>query len=175
MALTVTDLLLTVPLPTFVLYLNVAITGLSPWVSWADTRSNFSRVVQVLGIYWRADPYSAAAGDGGVRCSLHTLGLRTKLSKTRAVGGIYDGKLGAQFDWVRFSLSFFSYSCLSLPQRNIQIPPHVLLRSRHPPRLHPKGHAKTRLVRLLLGHVCVVWRDLAARVRCGEGGDADAG
>jgi pheromone a factor receptor len=51
MALASTNLLLTVPLATFVLYSNVAITGLSPWVSWADTHSNFSRVVQVPGIY----------------------------------------------------------------------------------------------------------------------------
>ncbi|KAJ7840635.1 pheromone A receptor-domain-containing protein [Mycena leptocephala] len=63
MALVSIDLLLTVPLAAFVLYSNVAIIGLSPWpwVSWADTHSNFSRVVQVPGIYWRADPYSAAS------------------------------------------------------------------------------------------------------------------
>ncbi|KAJ7931936.1 GPCR fungal pheromone mating factor, partial [Mycena leptocephala] len=58
MALAATDLLLTVPLATFVLCSNVAVTGLSPWLSWADTHSNFSRVVQVPGIYWCVDPYS---------------------------------------------------------------------------------------------------------------------
>ncbi|KAJ7852986.1 pheromone A receptor-domain-containing protein [Mycena leptocephala] len=46
MMLASTGLLLTVPLATFVLYSNVAVTGLSLWVSWADTHRNFSRVVQ---------------------------------------------------------------------------------------------------------------------------------
>jgi pheromone a factor receptor len=41
MALAATDLLLTVPFASFVLYSNVAITGLSPWISWADMHSNF--------------------------------------------------------------------------------------------------------------------------------------
>ncbi|KAJ7904108.1 hypothetical protein B0H13DRAFT_2025197 [Mycena leptocephala] len=53
MALASTDLLLTVPFATFVLYSN-------PWVSWADTHSNFSRVMQVPGIYWRG-PAKACA------------------------------------------------------------------------------------------------------------------
>jgi pheromone a factor receptor len=60
-ALASTDPLLTAPLASSVLYSNGAVTGLSPWISWADTHSNFSRVAQVLGIYWRADPYSAAS------------------------------------------------------------------------------------------------------------------
>ncbi|KAJ7816325.1 hypothetical protein B0H13DRAFT_2380487 [Mycena leptocephala] len=38
-ALASTDLFITVPLATFVLYSNIAITGLSPWVSWADTHT----------------------------------------------------------------------------------------------------------------------------------------
>ncbi|KAJ7874142.1 hypothetical protein B0H13DRAFT_1633194 [Mycena leptocephala] len=32
-----------------------------PRVSWADTHSNFSHVVQVPGIYWRADPCGAGS------------------------------------------------------------------------------------------------------------------
>ncbi|KAJ7874131.1 pheromone A receptor-domain-containing protein [Mycena leptocephala] len=60
-ALASTDLLLAVPLASFVLYSNVAVIGLNPWVSWVDTQSNFSRVVQVPGIHWRADPYNAAS------------------------------------------------------------------------------------------------------------------
>jgi pheromone a factor receptor len=69
-----TDLFLTTPLATFVLDSNVAVIGLSPWISWADTHSNFSRVVQVPGIYWRADPYSAASVEtlrwAAVTCAL---------------------------------------------------------------------------------------------------------
>ncbi|KAF7312806.1 Pheromone B alpha 1 receptor [Mycena kentingensis (nom. inval.)] len=61
MALASLDLLFTIPLAVWVLYTNVAVTGLSPWISWADTHSNFSRVVQVPGIIWRSDPMSAAS------------------------------------------------------------------------------------------------------------------
>ncbi|KAJ7822241.1 pheromone B alpha 1 receptor [Mycena leptocephala] len=61
MALASTDLLLTMPMGIWVLWVNVRVVGLSPWISWDDTHSNFSRVVQVPGIYWRADPYSAAS------------------------------------------------------------------------------------------------------------------
>ncbi|KAJ7840617.1 GPCR fungal pheromone mating factor, partial [Mycena leptocephala] len=76
MALASTDLLFTVPLATFVLYPNVAIAGLSPWISWADTHSNFSRVVQVPRICWRVDPYSAASVERAtVACALLFLGL----------------------------------------------------------------------------------------------------
>ncbi|KAJ7904113.1 pheromone A receptor-domain-containing protein [Mycena leptocephala] len=50
MALAFTGLLLTVPLASFVLYSNVSVTWVSPWVSWADTHSNLSRVVQVPGL-----------------------------------------------------------------------------------------------------------------------------
>ncbi|KAJ7861348.1 pheromone A receptor-domain-containing protein [Mycena leptocephala] len=55
--------LLTTPLGMWVLCVNVRVCGLSPWVSWADTHSNFSRVVQVPSIYWRADPYSTASAE----------------------------------------------------------------------------------------------------------------
>jgi hypothetical protein len=55
------------------------------------------------------------------------------------VRGVYKCEVGvgAQFDWVRFSLSFLLLYLLPLlvilPQRNLETPPHVLLRSRHPP------------------------------------------
>jgi hypothetical protein len=61
MALASTDLLLTTSLGIWVLWVNRCVVGLSPWISWADTHSNFSCVVQVPGIYWRADPYTAAS------------------------------------------------------------------------------------------------------------------
>ncbi|KAJ7869820.1 GPCR fungal pheromone mating factor, partial [Mycena leptocephala] len=44
----------------WVLWVNMRVVGLSPWISWADTHSNSSRVVQVPGIYWHVGPYSAA-------------------------------------------------------------------------------------------------------------------
>ncbi|KAJ6498392.1 pheromone A receptor-domain-containing protein [Mycena vitilis] len=61
MALAATDLLLTIPLSVWVLYVNAAVVGLAPWVSWGDTHSDFSRVVQVPGVFWRADAYTAAS------------------------------------------------------------------------------------------------------------------
>ncbi|KAJ6457107.1 pheromone A receptor-domain-containing protein [Mycena vitilis] len=61
MCLASTDLLFTIPLSIWVLWVNVSVVGLSPWVSWADTHSNFSRVVQVPGVFWRADVYTVAS------------------------------------------------------------------------------------------------------------------
>ncbi|KAJ7909596.1 pheromone receptor [Mycena leptocephala] len=61
MCLASTDLLFTIPLAIWVLWVNVKVVGLSPWISWEDTHSNFSRVVQVPGIYWRSDPYTVAS------------------------------------------------------------------------------------------------------------------
>ncbi|KAF7327402.1 Pheromone B alpha 1 receptor [Mycena kentingensis (nom. inval.)] len=61
MALASLDLIFTIPLAIWVLYNNVAVTGLSPWISWDDTHSNFSRVVQVPGIIWRSDELTAAS------------------------------------------------------------------------------------------------------------------
>ncbi|KAJ7430560.1 pheromone A receptor-domain-containing protein [Mycena latifolia] len=61
MCLASTDLFLTIPLNVFVLYANVAIVGISPWVSWADMHSNFSHVVQVPTVFWRADTWTLAS------------------------------------------------------------------------------------------------------------------
>ncbi|KAJ7643171.1 pheromone B alpha 1 receptor [Mycena polygramma] len=61
MALASTDLLFTIPLSIWVMWVNVAVVGLSPWVSWADTHSNFSRVVQIPGVFWRSDVYTVAS------------------------------------------------------------------------------------------------------------------
>ncbi|KAJ6457135.1 pheromone B alpha 1 receptor, partial [Mycena vitilis] len=61
MCLASTDLLFTIPLSIWVLWVNVSVVGLSPWVSWDDTHSNFSRVVQVPGLFWRSDVYTVAS------------------------------------------------------------------------------------------------------------------
>ncbi|KAJ7875953.1 hypothetical protein B0H13DRAFT_2056102 [Mycena leptocephala] len=73
MVLASTDLLLITPLGIWVLWVNVRVVGLSPWIFWDDTHSNFSRMVQVPGIYWRADPYSVASVEmlrWAVACAL---------------------------------------------------------------------------------------------------------
>ncbi|KAJ6457725.1 pheromone A receptor-domain-containing protein [Mycena sanguinolenta] len=61
MLLAGTDLLCTIPLGIWVLWVNVRVTGLSPWISWADTHSHFSRVQQVPGVYWRINVYDVAS------------------------------------------------------------------------------------------------------------------
>jgi pheromone a factor receptor len=107
MALASTDLLLTVPLATFVLDSNVAIISLSPWISSADTHSNFLRGVQVPGIYWRVDPYSPASVEtlrwATVVCALlffAYFGFAWGFPLCGEEGGVYDGGLsiGDQFD-----------------------------------------------------------------------------
>ncbi|KAJ7809993.1 pheromone B alpha 1 receptor [Mycena olivaceomarginata] len=61
MLLAGTDIAMTIPLSIWVLWVNARIVGISPWISWADTHSNFSRVVQVPGVIWRSDPYTVAS------------------------------------------------------------------------------------------------------------------
>ncbi|CAK5270892.1 unnamed protein product [Mycena citricolor] len=60
MCLAGTDLVLTIPLTVFVLVANSRV-GIQPWISWADTHSNFSRVREVPGIFWRSDPWNVAS------------------------------------------------------------------------------------------------------------------
>ncbi|KAF7312246.1 Pheromone B alpha 1 receptor [Mycena indigotica] len=61
MALASIDLLFTIPLGIWVLYTNVSVVGLSPWISWDDTHSNFSRVSQIAAYFWRRDPLMVAS------------------------------------------------------------------------------------------------------------------
>ncbi|KAJ7482124.1 pheromone B alpha 1 receptor [Mycena galericulata] len=61
MLLASTDLFITTPLACWVLWVNVGVNGLSPWISWKDTHSNFSRVERIPGILWRADPLIVAS------------------------------------------------------------------------------------------------------------------
>ena len=50
------ELLCTVPLGTYGIYLNIK-TGVSPWISWENVHFDFSRVILVPALLWR---------DGGV-------------------------------------------------------------------------------------------------------------
>ncbi|KAJ7857992.1 hypothetical protein B0H13DRAFT_2574004 [Mycena leptocephala] len=86
-----------------------------PRVSWADTHSNFSRVVQVPGIYWRADPCGAGSVETLRRATVARallffgyFGFADGVIKNYCgafhcgeEGGVYDGGLGvgARFDW----------------------------------------------------------------------------
>jgi len=55
MALAGVEILCTVPLASYDLYLNVK-AGITPWVSWDNVHFGFSRVDQTASIVWRSDP-----------------------------------------------------------------------------------------------------------------------
>ncbi|KAJ3568207.1 hypothetical protein NP233_g5865 [Leucocoprinus birnbaumii] len=61
MALATSDLLFTMPLAAFVIWLNVTTTPIEPWRGWADTHFDFSRVNQYPALFWRRDPKIVAS------------------------------------------------------------------------------------------------------------------
>jgi pheromone a factor receptor len=60
MALSSTDIFLTIPITTYFIVLDVK-RGIIPWISWGDTHSNYSRVVQVPGFVWKNDSRGSQA------------------------------------------------------------------------------------------------------------------
>lgn len=54
MCLSMIEVLGTIPLSSFVLATNIRL-GFIKWVSWADTHSNYSRVVEIPSIIWKTD------------------------------------------------------------------------------------------------------------------------
>ncbi|KAK7680871.1 hypothetical protein QCA50_016181 [Cerrena zonata] len=65
MALASTELLLSIPLSTWIIYLNLTTTKLSPWVSFANTHYGFERVDQIPALLWRADRRMVVAVELG--------------------------------------------------------------------------------------------------------------
>ncbi|EIN05671.1 STE3-domain-containing protein [Punctularia strigosozonata HHB-11173 SS5] len=61
MALASVDLLLTIPLNSWVLWMDTVRQPVFKWVSWADTHSNFSRVVQWPRVIWSIDSMTVSA------------------------------------------------------------------------------------------------------------------
>ncbi|KAI0078459.1 fungal pheromone STE3G-protein-coupled receptor [Panus rudis PR-1116 ss-1] len=58
MLLSCLEILLTVPLSSFSIYINNYGLTLSPWISWEDTHFNFSHVEHITGAIWRSSrPY----------------------------------------------------------------------------------------------------------------------
>jgi pheromone a factor receptor len=49
------EMLCTIPLGIYVIYLNATAQPVFPWISWADTHSDFSRVEQIASVFWRMD------------------------------------------------------------------------------------------------------------------------
>ncbi|KAG6899201.1 hypothetical protein C0993_012367, partial [Termitomyces sp. T159_Od127] len=54
MALAMTEILFTVPLASFLLWLNITATPIEPWKSWSDTHYNYSRVDLYPATLWRS-------------------------------------------------------------------------------------------------------------------------
>lgn len=50
------DIMCTVPLGVFTVYIGNKGVTLAPWISWEDTHFNFSRVGLFPAIIWRSDP-----------------------------------------------------------------------------------------------------------------------
>ncbi|KAH7911855.1 pheromone A receptor-domain-containing protein [Hygrophoropsis aurantiaca] len=55
MALAMTEILCTIPLAAFMIWLNTAAQPVEPWISWADTHGDFSRVGQYPSLLWTRD------------------------------------------------------------------------------------------------------------------------
>lgn len=53
-ALALTEILCTVPLASYGLYLNLS-AGTDPWISWSDTHFHYSQVDQYPALLWRMD------------------------------------------------------------------------------------------------------------------------
>ncbi|KAF9441476.1 pheromone receptor [Macrolepiota fuliginosa MF-IS2] len=53
MALAMTELMLTMPLAAFVIWLNATAEPIEPWVNWADTHFRYSRVEMYPALLWR--------------------------------------------------------------------------------------------------------------------------
>lgn len=60
MALAFTETISTIPLASYILFLNVK-EGVYPWKGWSDTHADFSRVEYIPSIEWQASNVSAAA------------------------------------------------------------------------------------------------------------------
>ncbi|KAH9911223.1 fungal pheromone STE3G-protein-coupled receptor [Fomitopsis serialis] len=55
MALATTELLFTIPISGYAIYLNATTLSMEPWISWSYVHYQFSRVEQVPSVVWRSD------------------------------------------------------------------------------------------------------------------------
>ena len=56
MALAMTEIVFTIPLAIFMIWLNATAAPIGPWRSFADTHFAFSRVEQIPAVIWRGNP-----------------------------------------------------------------------------------------------------------------------
>ncbi|KAI1790857.1 GPCR fungal pheromone mating factor, partial [Ganoderma leucocontextum] len=55
MAIASFEILFTIPISAYGLYLNLAAGPMNPWISWEDTHFNYSKVDQFPAVLWRMD------------------------------------------------------------------------------------------------------------------------
>ncbi|KAI0776716.1 pheromone A receptor-domain-containing protein [Trametes elegans] len=55
MLLSISEMVCTIPIGAYSIYINNAGVTLSPWISWADTHANFSHVEHVPAFIWRSN------------------------------------------------------------------------------------------------------------------------
>ncbi|KAI6016733.1 pheromone A receptor-domain-containing protein [Pisolithus marmoratus] len=61
MGLAAIEVLGTIPIGAYIIYLNVTISPIQPWISWVDTHYDFSRVAQYPSVVWHADHQTAVS------------------------------------------------------------------------------------------------------------------
>lgn len=61
MALASTELLCTIPISSYGLYLNLTAAPMNKWISWSDTHFNYSKIGQFPSALWRVDHTTAVA------------------------------------------------------------------------------------------------------------------
>ncbi|THH33304.1 hypothetical protein EUX98_g915 [Antrodiella citrinella] len=61
MALASTELMCTIPISSYGLYLNLSAAPMHPWISWADTHFDYWQVNQVPAAVWRQDSNASVA------------------------------------------------------------------------------------------------------------------
>lgn len=61
MALATTELLFTIPVSSYAVYLNATAQPIEPWVSWSYVHYKFSRIEQIPSLIWRTNRQLAIA------------------------------------------------------------------------------------------------------------------
>ncbi|KAJ3746243.1 pheromone receptor [Lentinula detonsa] len=59
--LALTDIMCTIPIGIYIIYIDLKGVTLAPWISWDDTHFDFGRVVLVPAVIWKSDPTDVAA------------------------------------------------------------------------------------------------------------------
>lgn len=63
MVLATSEMLFTTPIAAFSIYLDLTLAPVSPYKSWADTHSDYSRVSLVAASVWRSVPLGSVATE----------------------------------------------------------------------------------------------------------------